>query len=131
MAPPPARRTVRAAYFVMQALATVAWWLAIGVSPKWRAFFFFGDDGRSLWSFLPGDLAFWCVASLAVGHGEWHGNGWTAPLRWMLCGAMASSVLHAAAQAGISGAGWLGVFLMLPPFAVTVWLTWSATCSRA
>lgn len=127
---PPIGRTVRAAYFVVQALATVVWWLAVCVSPEWRAWFAFGDDVRSLWSFLPGDLVFWFVGSLAVGHGEWHGNGWTSPLRWVLCGALASSVLHAAALAALSGAGWPGVLLMAPALGITVCLTWSATCAR-
>lgn len=125
----PISRSVRSAYFVIQALTTLAWWMAVSMSPSWRMWFAFGDDGLSLRSFLPGDLVFWVVGSLAVGHGEWHGNAWTASLRWVLCGALACSVLQAASLAAISGSGWPGVLLMLPALVFTLRLTWSATCS--
>lgn len=126
-----ARNRIRAVYFVIQALGTLAWWVLIAASPGWRAWFAFGDDGESLRLFLAADLIFWCGGSLAVGHGEWHGNRWTGPARLVLCGAMACSVLHAASLAAISGAGWPGVFLMLPALMATLWLTRSATCSRS
>lgn len=122
---------IRAVFFVVQALATLAWWLLVAISSGWRAWFAFGDDGGSLWPFLAADLVFWFTGSLAVGHGEWHGNRWTGAARLVLCGAMACSVLHAASLAAISGAGWPGVFLMLPALAATLWLTRSATCSRS
>lgn len=131
MAFPTNDRRVRAGYFVLQALATLGWWLVITASPEWRAWFAFGDDGRSLWSFLPGDLLFWCTGSLAVGHGEWHGCRWTAGACGVLCGALACSVLHAATLATLSGAGWYGVLLMLPALGITCWLAWSARCSRS
>jgi len=122
---------IRAVYFVIQAVATLAWWLLIAVSPRWRAAFAFGDDGASLWPFLAADLVFWCAGALAVGHGEWHGNRWTGPARLLLCGAMTCSVLHSASLAAISGAGWLGAFFMLPALVTTLWLTRSAACSTS
>jgi len=122
---------IRAAYFLLQAVATLGWWLLIAVSPGWRAAFAFGDDGGSLRPFLAADLVFWCAGSLAVGHGEWHGNRWTGPARLLLCGAMTSSVLHAASLAIISGAGWPGVVLMLPALITTLWLARRAACSTS
>lgn len=120
---------IRAAYFLLQAAATIVWWLLIATSSKWRLWFAFGDDSDLLWSFLPSDLVFWCLGSLAVAFGEWRNARWTHALRWVVCGAMGYTVLHCATLASMTGAGWIGVWLMLAAFCVTFWLAWSVTCS--
>jgi hypothetical protein len=120
---------IRAAYFSLQAATTIVWWLLITTSSDWRSRFAFGDDGELLWSFLPSDLVFWCLGSLAVAYGEWRGETWTPALRWVVCGALGCTVLHSAGLATLTGAGWIGVWLMLAAFIVTFWLAWSATCS--
>jgi hypothetical protein len=131
MVGPPSGQRTRAAYFLCQTIATAAWWLVVVMSPEWRKWFAFGDDGRSLWPFLPADLVFWCAGSLALSYGEWCRASWTPALRLVVCGGLGCSVLHAAALATLCGAGWVGVLFMFVALGVTVWLTWSATWFRS
>jgi hypothetical protein len=125
------RLSLRVAYFAVQAGATFGWWAVIVASPAWRRRFAFGDDGASLVPFLAPDLVFWCLGSLAAAWGEWRGAPWAVAARFVLCGALGSSLLHAASLAARSGAGWLGVLLMLPALFATGWLTWSSSSSDA
>jgi hypothetical protein len=120
---------IRAAYFLVQAAMSIAWWLLIATSTVWMSRFAFGDDGDLLWSFLPSDFVFWCLGSLAVAVGEWRKAAWTSAVRWVVCGAMGCSVLHCAGLASMASAGWIGVRMMLAAFCITFWLAWSATCS--
>lgn len=117
---------MRAAYFLAQGVATLAWWVVIGLSPSARSWFAFGDDGRSLLTFLVADVFFWIGGSLAAAWGEWSGAAWTAALRPVLCGALACSVIHALTLALLTRAGWPGVLLMLSALLSTAWLTWHA-----
>jgi hypothetical protein len=121
------RKSQCIAYFICQGVATLAWWGLIAASPVWRRRFAFGDDGASIAAFLPADIVFWCIGSLAAAWGEWRGSAWTATVRHVLCGAIGCSVAHAATLAYMASAGWPGVFLMLPAFGLTVWWTWRAS----
>ena len=116
-------------FFTFQGVATLAWWIVIVASPAWRRRFAFGDDGGSLIPFVAADLVFWCLGSLAAAWGAWRGAAWAAAVRFVLSGALGSSLLHAAALAVRSGAGWPGVLLMLPALVTTVWLAWPCTSS--
>ena len=79
--------------------------------------------------FLAADIVFWCLGSWAAAWGEWRRAAWAVALRFVLCGALGGSLLHAAVLAARSGAGWSGVLVMLPALVATVWLTWSSTSS--
>lgn len=116
--------TWRAAYFLVQAGATLAWWLALAAVPAWRRRFAFGDDGGSLVHFLPGDVVFWMIGSCIAAWGEWSNASWRRAARQCLAGALGCSALHAASTAAGTGAGWDGVVLMLPAVAMTWWLAW-------
>lgn len=114
-------------YFVIQAVATLAWWTLIAWSPEWRRWFAFGDDGASLWTFFPSDMLLWCGGSLATAVGAWLRAPWAMPVACALCGAIAASVLHAATLAAQSRDGWPGVLLMVPALLLTLFFTWHST----
>jgi len=118
------RISQRVAYFACQGVATLIWWALVGGSPAVRRWFAFGDDGTSLMPFLPADLVMWAGGSLVAAWGDWIGAAWTAPLRHVVFGAMACSVLHALALAMLSRGGWPGVLLMTPALVCTAWFTW-------
>jgi hypothetical protein len=115
-----------ALFFALQGVATLAWWALIAWSPAWRRWFAFGDDGASLWMFFPSDMLFWCAGSLAVAWGMWRRKPWAATLAWVLCGAIAASVLHAATLAMHARAGWSGVLLMVHALILTVFFAWNS-----
>lgn len=114
----------RAAYFACQGVATLTWWLLIAVSPTWRRWFAFADDGASLLQFLPGDLTFWVLGSFLAAWGESIRAPWRHAVRHALGGAIACSLVHAASVATIAGAGFGGVLLMMPAVLLTGWLSW-------
>lgn len=114
----------RAGYFAVQAFASLTWWLLVATNPACRRWFAFGDDGRSLLPFLPGDVLFWMVGSCIAAWGERSGAPWRGAVRHAVGGGVACSLVHAAAAAVISGTGYAGVLLMLPAVAMTVWLAW-------
>ncbi len=116
----------RAAYFTFQAVATLSWWSLVAVSPAWRLLFAFGDDGRSLLPFLPGDMIFWLFGSLLAARAEWTAAPGRRAVRLVLGGAVAGSFVHAAAAAACAEGGWSGVLLMAPAVLVTGWLAWCA-----
>jgi len=76
---------------------------------------------------FPSDMLFWCAGSLAVAWGMWRRKPWAATLAWVLCGAIAVSVLHAATLAMHARAGWSGVLLMVPALILTVFFAWHST----
>lgn len=121
---PVASAAWRAGYFAAQAGATLAWWMLIAVAPACRRWFAFGDDGRSLLPFLPGDVLFWVIGSCIAACGERSGAPWRNAVRHAVGGGMACSLVHAAGAAAIAGAGFGGVLLMLPAVALTLWLAW-------
>jgi hypothetical protein len=114
----------RAAYFALQGLATLAWWLLIAVSPTWRRWFAFADDGASLLQFLPGDLIFWVLGSFLAAWAELIGASWQRGVRHAVGGAVACSLVHAMSVAALAGAGFRGVILMTPAVLLTGWLSW-------
>lgn len=114
-------------YFFVQGVATLGWWVVMASSLEWRRWFAFGDDGASLWAFLPADILVWCVGSLAAAWAVRRRTPWAAPLVWALCGGIAASVLHAVALAVQTRAGWLGVLVMVPALVLTVFFAWHST----
>lgn len=114
-------------YFFVQGIATLGWWALMASSSDWRRWFAFGDDGASLWTFLPADILLWCGGSLVASWAVWHRKPWAVSLTWALCGAIAASVLHAAALAVQARAGWPGVLLMVPALFLTVFFAWHST----
>lgn len=120
-----------AAYHLLQAVATVVWWTAVAASPTVRRTFAFGDDGTSLWQFLPADLVFWCGGSLVVAAAAWSGRRMAAPASLVLLGAVGSSWVHSAALAWHSRAGWAGVVLMAIAVAMTARSAWCLSGWRA
>ena len=120
-----------AAYHLLQAFATLGWWSAVATSPQVRSTFAFGDDGASLWQFLPADLLFWCGGSLLVAAAAWSGRSWAGAASLVLWGAVGCSWVHAAALAWHSGAGWAGVVLMAIAVAMTARSAWCLSGWRA
>jgi hypothetical protein len=120
-----------AAYHLLQAVATVSWWSAVAMSPDVRRAFAFGDDGASLWQFLPSDLLFWCGGSLLVAAAAWGGHRWAGVASLVLLGAVGCSWVHAVALAWHSGAGWAGVVLMAVALTMTARSAWCLSGWRA
>jgi hypothetical protein len=120
-----------AAYHLLQALATLGWWTAVATSPQVRTVFAFGDDGASLWQFLPADLLFWCGGSLAVAVAAWSGRRWAGAASWVLLGAVGCSWAHSVALAWQARAGWSGVALMAIAVAMTARSAWCLSGGRA
>ncbi len=120
-----------AAYHLVQAAATLGWWTAVATSPQVRGTFAFGDDGSSLWPFLPGDLLFWCGGSLIVAATVWSGCACAGSASLVLLGAVSCSWVHAAALAWQSRAGWTGVVLMAIAVAMTARSAWCLGGCRA
>ncbi len=114
----------RAACYTCQASATLAWWGGVAMSPTWRGMFAFGDDGRSLLPFLPGDLVFWILASLLAARAEWTAAPARRSMRLVIAGAVGCSFVTAAGAAACVGSGWAGVLLMAPAVVMTTWLAW-------
>lgn len=120
-----------AAYHLLQAAATLVWWTAVATSPQVRRAFAFGDDGESLWQFLPGDLLFWCGGSLAVAAAAWRGCGWEGAASLVLFGGIGSSWVHAGTLAWQARAGWTGVVLMAIAVGMTARSAWCLSRSRS
>jgi|GEM_PF-5495940 len=120
-----------AAYHLLQAAATLAWWMAVATSPQVRQSFAFGDDGASLWQFLPGDLLFWCGGSLVVAAAAWRGCGWAGAASLVLLGGIGASWVHAGTLAWQASVGWSGVVLMAIAVAMTARSAWCLFRSRA
>ncbi len=120
-----------AAYHLLQASATLGWWTAVAMSPQVRRAFAFGDDGASLWQFLPADLLFWCGGSLTVAVAAWSGRRWAGAASLVLLGAVGCSWAHSAALAWQARAGWTGVVLMAIAVVMTARSAWCLSGWRA
>ena len=120
-----------AAYHLLQAVATLVWWATVATSPQVRRAFAFGDDGESLWQFLPADLLFWCGGSLVVAAAAWRGWACAGAASLVLLGAVSCSWMHSVALARQSCAGWTGVVLMAIAVAMTARSAWCLSRFRA
>lgn len=107
------------AYYLLQGLAVVGWWVLIIGSPDLRGWFQLEANSQtSLW-------AYWLPDLLLIGPGSFAGaaliyfrNRFATAGLWLVTGAVTYATLHTLATAMMTGRGWLGVALMLP---ATLW----------
>src|SRR5690348_8788085 len=102
------------AYFALQGVAVISWWLVLLFVPSTRAYFQMGSSAEML-------LAFWLPDLLLLGVGSLVGAGLGLREHSLglfvlcaVCGAVGYAGLYCLAFALLTDTGWLGVALMLP-----------------
>lgn len=112
------RRTAEVAYLVVQAVAVVAWWVGLVVSPSLRDWFEL-DGGRRdvLNAFVLGDLVVLAVGSAAAAVALQRGERWAGAIVAAVAGGCLYSTLYLAAWVGLGGVGAVG---LVPMVAATV-----------
>src|ERR1044071_9320187 len=108
------------AYFTLQGIAVILWWLVLLLIPASRAYFKMGDAEAAL-------LAFWFPDLLLLGLGSMIGS-WlcfrahhlTLVVLWVVCGAISYASLYCLMFALSTDTAWLGVALMLPAMLLSV-----------
>ena len=106
-------RRLAGMYFVIQAVAVVAWWAVLVAAPSTQSYFTMRDAPfATLGSFAPGDLGLLALGSSVVGIRM--GRGWTIYLAWAVSGALlyAAGYTVTAAASGVSSP--VGALLMVP-----------------
>lgn len=101
-------------YFALQAVAVLGWWLALLLTPGWRAAFRpYSAPDAVLLAFASGDLLILCLGSALV--------AWASPffvraraLAWLVAGATVYAALYTLALALTGAAPPLGALLMCP-----------------
>lgn len=113
------QRRLALAYFLVQALAVIAWWALLAARPSARALFaVHGAPPAALGAFAPGDLGLVALGSALVALQR--GRGWSRALAWMVAGAMAYAAAYTATAAITRASGPLGAWLMLPAAAASI-----------
>jgi len=115
------------AYFALQGVAVISWWLVLLLVPSTRAYFRMGSSAEVL-------LAFWLPDLLLLGGGSLAG-AWLCLREHSLsllalcavCGAVVYASLYCLAFALSTETGWLGVALMLPAMFLSVASTLAIT----
>ena len=112
-------RKAAGAYFALQGLAVMGWWVLLAARPESREWFRLEDDSlTTLWAFWLPDLLligpFSFVASYLI-HQE---SRYADAAAWLVTGAVTYATLYTTAIAMMTDVGWLGVVLMLP---ATLW----------
>lgn len=100
-------------YFLVQALAVIAWWLLLWVHPEVRPLFSIeGAPDVALVGFAPGDVSMLGGGSLAIAAAG--RSRWAPVLAWIVAGATLYAALYTLAIAIAGASSWLGVALMTP-----------------
>lgn len=112
---PGAVRRAVAAFFALQGLGVLLWWLVLALAPEARAHFRMGAaPDPTLLAFALPDLAVLAPGSLL---GAWlvaRRDGRAPLVLWAAAGASAYATLYCLAFALDTGLGWAGVAAMLP-----------------
>jgi hypothetical protein len=109
------------AYFLLQGVAVLAWWLVLLIYPPARSWFRMGDgsDAALLAFWLP-DLSLLAIGSLVSGALCLQGSSFVSAAVWLTAGAASYATLYCLAFAMLTDTGWLGVTLMLPAMLLSI-----------
>ncbi len=113
-------RKLGSAYFAMQGVLCIAWWIGLLAQPARQTYFLperFGPDFAS--SLIIADLGLVGVFSLLVAVGWLCGRTWMHAATWLLCGSVAYAFLLALGSWWRTGQAMLGALAMIPPLVLT------------
>lgn len=103
------------AYFALQGVAIILWWLLLLLYPLSRAYFQMDSASEAtLLAFWLPDLLLLAFGSLVASCFCFRGNSMELVVLWLVCGAISYASLYCLAFALLTNAAWLGVILMLP-----------------
>lgn len=103
-----------ATYCLLQAVAGLAWWLAMWLMPALRIWFWVpSTSSEVLAAFAAADIFMFVVASAVAAGLVWNTHRWSQSVLWITVGGIAYTACYCSAIAVISGGAWLGAVLML------------------
>lgn len=102
------------AYFALQGVAVIAWWLLLLFAPATRAYFQMGDSAATLLAFWLPDLLLLGIGSLLGAWLCWRDQSLALPVLYVVCGAFSYAGLYCLLFALLTNTAWLGLALMLP-----------------
>lgn len=112
-------RKTAAAYYFIQGMAVVGWWVLLITRPEFRQWFALeGGSLTTLWAFWLPDLLIIAPVSLTTALLIFRQNRFASSSSWLVTGAVTYATLYTLAIAMMTDHGWLGVVLMLP---ATLW----------
>ena len=108
-------RKAAAAYFALQGIAVVGWWVMLAVWPESREWFRLERGSlTTLWAFWLPDLLLIGPFSLAASWLIYRRGRYAEAAAWLVTGAVTYATLNTTAIAMMTDLGWLGVVLMVP-----------------
>lgn len=109
------------AYFSLQGAAVTLWWLLLVFFPSTRGYFQMDPASEAtLLAFWLPDLLLLAFGSLVAGTLCFRGSSLATAAVWLTSGAVSYASLYCLSLAILTGAGWLGVTLMLPAMLLSV-----------
>jgi hypothetical protein len=118
-------RTLGAFALVAEALVAGVLWGLMWLDPSRGAWFLPPEVPPDLINtFLVADVTLFVVAPLAAGHAVFHRLPWARAALWFHAGGVAYAALWAAWQTITTGAGVVGLALLVPPALFVPWLAW-------
>jgi protein-S-isoprenylcysteine O-methyltransferase Ste14 len=109
------------AYFSLQGAAVALWWLLLVFFPSTRVYFQIDANSESaLLAFWLPDLLLLALGSLVAGVLCFGGSSLATAAVWFTSGAVCYASLYCLSLAILTGAGWLGVTLMLPAMLLSI-----------
>ena len=119
-------RPLARAYFAVQAVAVVAWWVLLAVFPSARPLFRPADaPDVALFAFAPGDLLMLGLGSAAVALWSARRDPTLGAAAWLVAGATAYGAIYTITLAASGAMGAVGACLMTPAALA------SLACARA
>jgi protein-S-isoprenylcysteine O-methyltransferase Ste14 len=113
-------RFIAGAYFLVQGIAVIGWWVFLALWPQTRAAFLPpGNDPSALSAFALPDSLLVAAGSLLTSVLVARSSGWALPIVWFVAGAIDYATFHVLAWAAIAGGGWNGFLLMAPAALLT------------
>jgi protein-S-isoprenylcysteine O-methyltransferase Ste14 len=104
-----------AAYFAIQGVAVLAWWISLYLWPEVRVYFQLERNSQdSLMAFWLVDIAFWGVGSLVSSWLIYREDRLREAAAWFVTGCVSYASVYCLAFAWMTDHGWLGVTLMFP-----------------
>lgn len=122
--PPSGWQPVRAyaAYFALQAVAGVAFWVLVATLDPVRTVFEMSESQHAVTdSFLFADLIIGIAGSAVAATGLWHGRRWAGALALFVAGGMVYATVYLAGWVGFTGDGAGLLALMIPPSSLSAW----------